>query len=132
LFYSPAYVEHQGLFFVLACAAGVRYAYLPIGVAATAQRRIGVQLWLRMATLVVVTAATAAGAQSRGLNGAALAFLWVSVAEGLVWVAIALGSLRDSRLPSRAVAGPVSWARMARLRGSGAGHGAPASDRAGA
>lgn len=131
-FYSSAYVEHQGLFFVLACAAGVRYAYLPIGVAATAQRRIGVQLWLRMATLVVVTAAIAAGAQSHGLSGAALAFLCVSVAEGLVWVAIALGSLRDARLLSPAVAAPVSWARMARLRGSGAGHGAPASDRAGA
>jgi len=108
LFYSSAYVPYQGLFTVLAAAAAVRYAYLPIGVAATAQRRIGIQLWLRVATIVVVTASIAAGVLWRGLEGAGLALLFVSCAEGLVWAAIALGSIRDSRCATPAVAVTVS------------------------
>ena len=68
----PRYAQHNVLLIVLAAAAAVRYAYLPVGVAATAMRRIGIQLWVRVATIVAVTALVAAGVVWRGLDGAAI------------------------------------------------------------
>ncbi len=106
--YAPEYAQHNVLLIVLAAAAAVRYAYLPVGVAATAMRRIGIQLWVRVATIVAVTALVAAGVVWRGLDGAAFALLFIGIAEGLVWLAIAFGSIRDARCAAPQVAVTVS------------------------
>ena len=101
LVYAPEYRGgiHRCLL-MLAAGAGVRFTYLPVGVAATAMRRIGIQLVVRGLTLLAVIALVAAGARWRGLEGAALALLGAGVAEGLVWLAIALGSIRQPRCSS--------------------------------
>jgi O-antigen/teichoic acid export membrane protein len=104
LFYSAAYRQHSALFTILACATAVRYAYLPVGVAITAQRRLGIQLWIRTSTIVAVTLAVAAGVLWKGLAGAGVALLIVAIAEGVVWIAIALGSIREHRRGTPAVA----------------------------
>ena len=62
---------------------------MPIGVAATAQRRIGVQLWLRAIAIIVVTLSVTAGVLWRGMDGLGLALLFAAIAEGLVWTAVA-------------------------------------------
>jgi O-antigen/teichoic acid export membrane protein len=104
LFYSAAYTQYSPLFTVLACATAVRYAYLPVGVAITAQRRLGIQLWIRTATIVAVTLAVAGGVRWNGLAGAGIALLVVAIAEGVVWIAIALGSIREHRRGTPAIA----------------------------
>jgi hypothetical protein len=71
-------------------------------------RRIGIQLFVRAWTLLAVLALVAAGARWRGLEGAALALLCVGVAEGLVWLAIALGSIQQPRCSSPQLAQTVS------------------------
>jgi O-antigen/teichoic acid export membrane protein len=104
LFYSAAYTEYSALFTILACATAVRYAYLPVGVAITAQRRLGIQLWIRTATIVAVTLAVAGGVLWQGLAGAGIALLIVAIAEGVVWIAIAFGTIREHRRGTPAVA----------------------------
>lgn len=106
--YSAEYSQHVLLFTVLACAAAVRYAYLPVGVAATAERRIAIQVWLRTTALVAVVASVAIGILWGGLLGAALALVAMAIVEGLVWLAIAFGSIRDHRRTTPAVAVTVS------------------------
>jgi O-antigen/teichoic acid export membrane protein len=108
MLYSPDYAQQGFLLGVLACGAAVRYAYLPVGVAATALRRIGVQVWIRAAMIVAVTATVTAGVVWRGLDGAGLALLFIGLVEGGVWVAIALGSIRDARCSAPQVAVTVS------------------------
>ena len=108
LVYAPEYGRHTSLLLMLAAGAGVRFTYLSVGVAATAMRRIGIQLFVRALTLLAVTALVAAGARWRGLEGAALALLCVGVAEGLVWLAIALGSIQQPRCSSPQLAQTVS------------------------
>lgn len=108
LVYSAEYAGHGLLFTVLACSAAVRYAYLPVGVAATAQRRIGVQLWLRAIAIVVVSLSVTAGVLWRGMDGVGLALLFAAITEGLVWAAIAFESIRDHRRLSPAAAVGVS------------------------
>ena len=108
LVYTPEYGRHTSLLLMLSAGAGVRFTYLPVGVAATAMRRIGIQLFVRALTLLAVIALVAAGARWRGLEGAALALLCVGVAEGLVWLAIALGSIQQPRCPSPQLAQAVS------------------------
>jgi O-antigen/teichoic acid export membrane protein len=108
LVYAPEYGRHTTLLLLLAAAAGIRFAYLPIGVAATAMRRIAVQLFVRVWTLAAVIALVSAGARWRGLEGAALALVCVGVVEGMVWLAIALGSIQRPRCSSPQLAPTVS------------------------
>jgi O-antigen/teichoic acid export membrane protein len=104
LFYSAEYTKYSALFTILACATAVRYAYLPVGVAITAQRRLGIQLWIRMAAIVAVTVVVAGGVLWKGLAGAGIALLIMAIAEGVVWIAIGLGSIREHRPGTPAVA----------------------------
>lgn len=87
--YSAEYARHAALLTTIAAAAAVRYACLPVGVAVTAQRRLAVQVWLRLGTLVVAATAVWAGVSWAGLQGAAVALLCTSVIEGFIWVRIA-------------------------------------------
>jgi O-antigen/teichoic acid export membrane protein len=87
--YSAEYARYAALLTTIAAATAVRYACLPVGVAVTAQRRLAVQVWVRLGTLVVAAAAVWTGVSWAGLQGAAIALLCTSVVEGVIWVRIA-------------------------------------------
>jgi O-antigen/teichoic acid export membrane protein len=94
--YSAEYAQYAALFTIIAAAAAVRYACLPVGVAITAQRRLAVQVWLRSATLVLAAVAVWAGAARAGLSGAAFALLCTGVVEGFVWVRLAAHGMTNA------------------------------------
>src|SRR5262249_18899128 len=86
--YRAAYASAADVFTWIVAAVAVRYSFVFIGVAVTAMRAFLVQLYLRIAMFLGLSALSAALIPRWGLLGAAKALMAITVAEGLAWLAI--------------------------------------------
>jgi O-antigen/teichoic acid export membrane protein len=98
LAYSPDYASAQTVLVTLALASAIRFTYQPLGVGMTAARRIGLQIWIRAASLATAIAAVTIGVTRTGIQGAAMALVATSALEGAIWMLIVVAGLKTASL----------------------------------